>query len=365
MNKAFHPLSRDVIETVIVLLLLLALMLALYDVLRVFFGIITFAIIFSVSFAKLFEKLVRGLNNRRKLAAVIYSIVLITIIAVPLIFIFSAFTRHLKDAGIWLAEVKENGLPPLPLWLSRMPVVGDQVSASWTNFQANPKEEFALHEVQIKGFLQHIMTSGVGILGVTFQFIVGIIISSLFLAKGEKILRPLKATMQHLVGARSGISLLEATGMAVKGVSIGVMGTAFIAAIFSWIGLAIAGVPFALGISALVFFLVVIQVGPLLVYIPLIIWNISQGHTGITIFLVIYAILLLVIDAVVKPILIGKSGGKIPFLVLFLGVVGGIAAWGFTGMFKGAIILAVFYTVFTTWLEKKNATPLEDHQLLT
>ena len=51
---------------------------------------------------------------------------------------------------------------------------------------------------------------------------------------------------------------------------------------------------------------------------------------------------------------LAKAGGKMPFLVLFLGVVGGLAAWGFTGMFKGAIILAVFYTLFNSWLEKST-----------
>jgi len=27
---------------------------------------------------------------------------------------------------------------------------------------------------------------------------------------------------------------------------------------------------------------------------------------------------------------------------------------GFTGMFKGAIILAVFYTIFNSWLERRG-----------
>jgi predicted PurR-regulated permease PerM len=84
-----------------------------------------------------------------------------------------------------------------------------------------------------------------------------------------------------------------------------------------------------------------------------------QGHTGVTAFLIVYGIVLLIIDAFLKPVLIAKSGGKIPFLVLFLGVIGGLAAWGFTGMFKGAIILAIFHTVFNSWLEKKSV-PLSE-----
>ena len=136
---------------------------------------------------------------------------------------------------------------------------------------------------------------------------------------------------------------------------MGVMGTAFIAAIISWIGLMIAGVSFSLFLAALVFFFVLIQLGPLVVWIPLVIWSATQNHTGVTIFLIIYGIALLIIDAFLKPLLLAKSGGKLPFLVLFLGVIGGLSAWGFTGMFKGAIILSVFYTLFNSWLEKRAA----------
>jgi predicted PurR-regulated permease PerM len=62
------------------------------------------------------------------------------------------------------------------------------------------------------------------------------------------------------------------------------------------------------------------------------------------------------VDNILKPMLIAKSG-KLPVLVLFLGVVGGMAAWGFTGMFKGAIILAIVYTIFQSWAN--NAVQIE------
>lgn len=354
MDKYIHIGTRDIIESILVLFLLLALMLALYDVLHVFFGVLTFALIFSVSFEKPFEWLVRILKNRRKLAAFIYSIILVAVIAVPLVYIFSAFSTHVKHAIILVGEIKEKGLPPLPLWLSHIPFIGDQLSSFWSQLQLSPRETFMLHQQQINIILHHVLVSGIGILGAGIQLIIGIIISALFLVRHSTFSQPLKATLQHLFGEASGLSLLEATVQAIKGVSIGVMGTAFIASVVAWIGLAIAGIHFALGLAAIIFFLVLIQIGPLLVWIPLVIWMSTQGHPGTTVFLIIYGIVLLIIDTVLKPVLIAKSGGKIPFLVLFLGVIGGIAAWGFTGMFKGAIILAVFYTVFTTWLENKN-----------
>ena len=348
------PASRDFIESILVVLLFLALMLALYDVLRVFFGVLTFALIFSVSFNKSFARLVKFLKNRRKLAACIYSIILIAIIAVPLVYIFSSFSHRVKDAIVLVNEIKEKGLPPLPVWLLHLPFIGEQLSAFWSKLQLSPQETFMVHGQQLKIILLHIVTSGVGILGVTLQLVIGIIISAVFLVRSDKFLIPVKTTLQHLLGEKAGPSLLDATALAIKSVSIGVMGTAFISTVLSWIGLTIAGIHFALGLSAIIFFLVIIQIGPLLVWIPLVIWMSTQGHPGTTAFLIIYGIALLIIDAVLKPVLIGKSGGKIPFLVLFLGVIGGLSAWGFTGIFKGAIILTISYTLFTSWIEERN-----------
>jgi len=68
------------------------------------------------------------------------------------------------------------------------------------------------------------------------------------------------------------------------------------------------------------------------------------------------------VDNILKPMLIAKSG-KLPVLVLFLGVVGGMAAWGFTGMFKGAIILAITYTIFQAWAN--NAVQIEQETKIT
>src|ERR1700733_9209943 len=118
MNKPMLNSSRSMIETVLVLLLLICLMLALYDVLKVFFGVLTFALIFSVSFAKPFEWFARVLGNRRILAAIIYTVLLIAIVALPLIFLIRALQHHVKDAIVWMNNIRTNGLQPLPQWVT-------------------------------------------------------------------------------------------------------------------------------------------------------------------------------------------------------------------------------------------------------
>jgi predicted PurR-regulated permease PerM len=251
--------------------------------------------------------------------------------------------------------VKANGIPPLPKWVTNLPLVGEDIGSFWQQLQDSPKDAVAHHSEQVRMILRHALASGVGILSTALQVILGIIISAFFLAGGQKILEPIRSTTEHLLGKKDGESLLAVITQAIKGVSIGIMGTAFIASVIAWIGLRIAGIEYSLVLAGLVFFLVLIQLGPLFVWVPLVVWMAVQGHTGVTIFLIIYGAGLLLIDGLLKPILIARSGGKIPFLVLFLGVIGGLAAWGFTGMFKGAIILSVFYTLFTSWVENKNA----------
>jgi predicted PurR-regulated permease PerM len=236
-----------------------------------------------------------------------------------------------------------------------LPVVGEDIGSFWSQVQDSPKDAVAHHSEQVRMILRRALASGVGILSTALQMILGIIISAFLLATGEKALDPVRSTAEHLLGKKDGSSLLAVITQAIKGVSIGIMGTAFIASVIAWIGLWIAGIQYSLVLAGLVFFLVLIQLGPLFVWVPLVVWAAVQGHTGMTIFLIIYGAGLLLIDGLLKPILIARSGGKIPFLVLFLGVIGGLAAWGFTGMFKGAIILSVFYTLFTSWVENKNA----------
>lgn len=346
--------SRGFIETALALLLLLLLLYNLYTVISVFLGVFTYAIIFSVALAKSFERLVRMLKNKRSLAAFIYALLLVALIALPFIYIISALTDYATQTEQWLMNAKANGVPELPASVAGLPFVGKKISDFWLQLQTDPSGTIAAYEPKIMNILQKIVSGGAGIVGSVLELIVGIIISAIFLVKGEKILEPLYITMKNIVGETSGPALVNATGRAVKGVAGGVMGTAFIAALFAWIGFAIAGISFAVGLAALTFFLVVIQVGPLFVILPVVVWLASQGETGWAIFIAIYGlVVLMTIDNVLKPILIARSG-KLPILVLFLGVIGGMVTWGFTGMFKGAIILAVFYTIFNSWIGKQE-----------
>lgn len=73
-------------------------------------------------------------------------------------------------------------------------------------------------------------------------------------------------------------------------------------------------------------------------------------------FLIIWALVTIVpVDNVLRPYLISKEA-KLPLALIFLGVIGGILAWGMIGLFIGPTLLAVTFSLLRTWLGAERTT---------
>ena len=57
------------------------------------------------------------------------------------------------------------------------------------------------------------------------------------------------------------------------------------------------------------------------------------------------------IDSVLKPMVFGR-GAQVPTLVIFLGAIGGMLAYGIIGLFVGAVVLSLGYKLYETWLQE-------------
>ena len=65
----------------------------------------------------------------------------------------------------------------------------------------------------------------------------------------------------------------------------------------------------------------------------------------------IWSLLVSMSDSFLKPLLLGR-GIDIPTLVILVGAIGGMLLSGIIGLFVGAVVLAVSYTLFKAWLEQ-------------
>jgi predicted PurR-regulated permease PerM len=90
------------------------------------------------------------------------------------------------------------------------------------------------------------------------------------------------------------------------------------------------------------------------------VWLFTQGSTGWGIFMLVWGFFLISgVDNVVRPMLISR-GSSLPFLLTLLGVLGGVIAFGFVGLFIGPTLLAVGYSLMSGWTHTKNPIVKQD-----
>ena len=346
-------LRQRVIEIALALLLVLLLIAATLRILLPFAGILTYAVILSTATAGLFERMAKLLNGRRRFAAFLFGIVAAAITVVPVLYLSSAVADAVPIVQQWLSAASSHELPNLPDWIAGLPLIGGKVAAAWRELQLGGLSVLQHYQHQLVAVGTWLLNLSLGLAGAVLEIFLGVVVAAMIHASGARMVAPVSAIAARFAG-REGARLLGAAGQAIRGVAIGVIGTALLEGLLAWIGFAIAGVPGAIALAALTFFFATVQIGPLLIWLPVAIWLASQDQIGSAIFLTVWGIVLLMgADNIVKPILIARSG-KLPMLVLFVGVVGGLAAWGFTGMFIGATTLAILWTVLQTWLGAKE-----------
>ena len=69
--------------------------------------------------------------------------------------------------------------------------------------------------------------------------------------------------------------------------------------------------------------------------------------------LAIWMIPIALSDNILRPILMGR-GAQAPIWVIFIGSIGGFIFNGFIGLFLGAVILALCYKLFQSWLDTND-----------
>jgi predicted PurR-regulated permease PerM len=96
--------------------------------------------------------------------------------------------------------------------------------------------------------------------------------------------------------------------------------------------------------------------GPLIVWGPLVVYLGATGHMGRAILLTLWSVLVVgAIDNFIRPLLIGGRA-EIPTLLLFFGMLGGMQAYGFLGIFLAPALIAVLFA-FIAIYEEQYAPP--------
>jgi predicted PurR-regulated permease PerM len=139
-----------------------------------------------------------------------------------------------------------------------------------------------------------------------------------------------------------------------RAVVLGTLLTALLQGTLVGIGFAIVDLPspVVFGVVAAIVALLPIG-GTALVWVPATIVLAVQGRYGSALFMLLWGALLVgLVDNFLKPLLI-SGRAEVPTLAAFLGVLGGLAAFGPIGMFLGPVILALAIAL-VRWAEENR-----------
>jgi predicted PurR-regulated permease PerM len=332
---------------------LIAIMLVLcYQVFSPFLTLMIWALILAITMYPLHQMLARKIGWRRKqgLAATILLIAGIVLIVTPTALLMNSFGDSIHD---FVGAIQDNTLEiPAPrASVKDWPLVGEKIYSTWSQAHADLPGVVQSMQPKIgdltKKALSIVASLGIGLL----QFLASFMIAGVLMAYGESGARGSLAIFNRIVGAEKGVAFVKLSTATIRTVANGVIGVAFIQSIVVGLVLLVAGVPWAGVLAAICLVLGIAQVPAVIVILPAIvyIWSSGNHSTGVA---VAYTILLLIsglIDNVLKPLMLGR-GVDSPMPVILFGALGGMAAAGILGMFVGAMLLALGYQIFMSWV---------------
>jgi predicted PurR-regulated permease PerM len=346
-------LRRDLTRTVFAVLIIGGLIAASVWILRPFLA----ATIWATMIVATTWPIQRGLQSRlwgkRWLATTIMTAALLLVFVAPFSAAIGTIVANASEIVDWTSRFSEVKLPQPPEFVEKIPVVGDKAAKVWREYADKGSEELA--EI-VKPYATRVASWFVAEVGnfglVTIQFLLTVVIAAILYMTGDDAARWVRRFGRRLAGER-GDQVVRLAGQAIRGVALGVVVTALVQSVLGGIGLAIAGVPFAAMLTAVMFMLALAQIGPFPVFLGALVWLWWQGNTGWFVALLIWTIAVGSLDNILRPILI-KKGADLPLLLIFAGVIGGLFAFGLLGLFVGPVLLAVAYTLLDAWVKEAS-----------
>ena len=209
--------------------------------------------------------------------------------------------------------------------------------------------------------LEALVSSGgsfvMGALGTAASFMLMLFVLFFVLRDGAAVAR--KVVRMLPIGDRRRARLWQHLTDVTRAVFLGIGVTALVQGVLVGVGFWIAGLPSPLVFGVIAVLVALIpMVGSALVWAPGALFLAARGEYGYAIFLAAWgAVLVGMVDNFLRPMLISGQAA-VPTLAVFVGVMGGLAAFGFIGLFVGPIVLGLLVALFRYESEETAAAQL-------
>lgn len=313
---------------------------------------VLWGIILAVATEPFITKVAKMLGGRKAAASTLFVLVIIAALVIPAVLLVGS---SIDTAQTMMETIQNETLevPPPPAGVAEWPLIGDKVYQLWQQASTNLAGAVQRYAPEIKGAAVALMGSISGGIFGFFMVIISTCIAGVFLAKSEGCAQIAERIISRVAGGK-GPEITSLATATIRGVMQGVVGVAVIQAILSTLGMLVAGVPASGLWGALVLVCAVGQLPPILVLGPVAAYVFSVADTTTAVIFLIWALFVSASDGFLKPMLMGR-GVDIPMLVILIGALGGMMLSGIIGLFVGAVVLAIMYTLFMAWIEEPTS----------
>ena len=305
---------------------------------------ICWALLLAILLSPLNESLTRALGNRRGLAALLMTLGAVLLIVGPLTLVATAFASQAKELVTRIQEVAERHHISQVSDLLRVPIadrllqwVGSYAPISADDVQSWLVENSRSFLLTLMGFSGAALT---GVLGAVIGLVLVLFLLFFLLRDGEELVN--RAIRLVPMEGQKKAALLDHLSSVTRALVLGILLTAAAQGALLGTGFAIVGLasPVVFGVLGGLSS-VVPMVGTALVWVPAVIVLLVQGRTWAALFMALWCIgLVTSVDNVIKPLVVSGRAG-LPTLAVFLGLIGGLAAFGAKGTFLGPVIIAL------------------------
>ncbi len=325
---------------------------------RPFISIAIWSVVLTVALYPGFEWTSFRLGGRRRLAAALTTILSLLIIIGPAAWLAMGLVDSLRMISERL-DFSTLTIPPPSKSVKDWPLIGNPIYQFWDHASTNSQAALAKIIPQLKPLGSNLLRigadTGLGII----KFLASIIVAGFLFSPAPMLVDAIKK-FSHRLSSERGEEFVNQAVATIRAVSRGVIGVSVLQALLAGMGLMVAGVPHASLITFAVLIFAIVQIGPSIILIPVIIWSWTVMETTSALLFTMYMIPVNLLDNVLRPVVMGR-GLKTPMLVILIGVVGGTLAYGFIGLFLGPIVLAVMWELFVTWIsEPPQERPADD-----
>jgi predicted PurR-regulated permease PerM len=354
MSKALP--ANDLTRVVLGVMFLLLLIAASLWVLRPFLPALVWATMVVIATWPLMRAVQARLGGRRGPAVAVMTTLFLLVFVVPLWSALSVILQHTDEVAAMSKSLATLKFPPPPDWLNRVPIAGARIVGFWNDLAASSPEDLVkqlMPYARVAGTWVVVQAGGIG--KTLLHFLLTIVAAAVLYSSGEAAAAAVLKFARRLAGER-GENAAVLAGQAIRAVALGVVVTAVVQSTLAGIGLAVAGVPYAGFLTAVAFVFCIAQLGPSLVLFPAVGWLYWRGDFVWATVLLVWSIVVTTLDNFLRPWLI-KRGADLPLLLILVGVIGGLLAFGVIGLFVGPVILAVAYTLLSAWMNETDAAP--------